>query len=124
MVEACEDAVGTELSVYDEFPKSADIPAVIIKSEDNNGIGDHVSFSPVSNRYKMVVMIFVGQVDELSATKTIRELVTTGSPLRTAIEDIDFNGYGWIRIEKAGTGETALGSGRCKYARLSLDVQN
>jgi hypothetical protein len=122
--DACDDAVGTELNVYDEFPKSADIPALIIKSDDQNAIGDHTSFSPISNRWRLLVMIFVGQVDELSATKTVRELITPGSDLRTAIEDIDFNGYGWVRIDKASVGETALGTGRCKYARLALDVQN
>lgn len=122
--DACDDTVGTEINVYDEFPKSADIPALVIKSDEQGAIGDHVSFSPVSNRYKLVVMIFVGQVDELSATKTIRELITPGSKLRTAIEDVDFNGYGWVRVDRANIGETALGTGRCKYARLALDVQN
>lgn len=121
--DACDNAVGLELNIYDEFPKSADIPALVIKSDEAGAISYHTSFSPSSARWKLVVMIFVGQVDELSATKTVRELITPGSELITALEDIDFDGYGWVRVDRAGVGETALGTGRCKYARLALDVQ-
>ncbi len=121
--DACDGAVGTELSVYDEFPKSADIPALVIKSDEQGAINYHIAFGSTSARWRLVVMIFIGQVDELSATKTVRELITPGSPLLTAIEDIDFDGYGWVRVDRAGVSETALGTGRCKYARLVLDVQ-
>lgn len=122
--DACDSVIGLKLNVYDGLPKGPDLPALCLRSDEQSAIDDyHVAFCSTSARYRLLAMVFVGQVDELSATKRIREIVSPGSELITALEDITFNGTGWVMAQRAGVGETTLASGRCKYGRIPLIVQ-
>ena len=119
----CRTVVGEDWNIDDDFPKSIVPPAIVLKADDQNAVDYHVAFSSTSGRLRLILMLFAGQVNERSAEDVIRELISPGSDLIQALEDITFDGYGWVRVEKAGKGETALGSGRAKMARLALTIQ-
>jgi hypothetical protein len=122
--DACDSVMGLELSVYDGLPKGPDLPALCLKPDDQSAISNyHVAFCSTSARYNLIAMVFVGQVVELEAVKRIREIISPGSALITALEDITFNGSGWVMAQKAGVGETALATGRCKFGRIPLLIQ-
>lgn len=123
IADAIRTLLGDDWNVDDDFPKSIVPPAIVLKADDQNAVDYHTGFSSASGRLRLILMLFAGQVNERPAEDIIRELISPGSDLIQALENVTFDGFGWVRVDKAGKGETALGGGRAKMARLALTVQ-
>lgn len=110
------------LNTYSYVPRSIVPPAAIVQPAPHRTI----DYTQVEGRgtfalWRFSVMIVVGQVDEEVAQTQAGDLITPGSPLIRAIQDLKLNGY--AQVLEGGIAQMMFDQGLYTYAELTVVVK-
>ena len=110
------------LNTYSYVPRSIVPPAAIVQPAPHRTI----DYTQVEGRgsfalWSFNIMIVVGQVDEEVAQTQAGNLITPGSPLITAIQNIKLNGY--AQVLQGGISQMMFDQGLYTYAELTVIVK-
>jgi hypothetical protein len=110
------------LNTYNYVPRSIIPPAAIVQPAPHRTI----DYTQVEGRgsfalWRFNIMIVVGQVDEEAAQEQAGDLITPGSPLIRALQDIKLNGY--AQVIEGGISQMMFDQGLYTYAELSVVVK-
>lgn len=109
-------------NTYSYVPRSLVPPATILQPAPHRTI----DYTQVEGRgnfalWRFNVMIVVGQVDEEAAQIEAGDIITPGSTLIRAIQDIKGNGY--AQVLEGGISQMMFDQGLYTYAELSVIVK-
>lgn len=110
------------LNTYSYVPRSIVPPAAIVQPAPHRTI----DYTQVEGRgsfalWRFNIMIVVGQVDEEVAQTQAGNLITPGSPLIAAIQNIKLNGY--AQVLEGGISQMMFDQGLYTYAELTVIVK-
>jgi hypothetical protein len=110
------------LNTYSYVPRSIVPPAAIVQPAPHRTI----DYTQVEGRgsfalWRFNIMIVVGQVDEEAAQTQAGNLITPGSPLIAAIQNIKLNGY--AQVLEGGISQMMFDQGLYTYAELTVIVK-
>lgn len=110
------------LNTYSYVPRSVVPPAAIVQPAPHRTI-DYTQVEGKSTfaLWRFNIMIVVGQVDEEAAQTQAGDLITPGSPLIRAIQDLKFNGY--AQVLEGGISQMMFDQGLYTYAELNVIVK-
>lgn len=110
------------LNTYSYVPRSIVPPAAIVQPAPHRTI----DYTQVEGRgsfalWRFNIMIVVGQVDEEAAQTQAGDLISPGSPLIAAIQNIKLNGY--AQVLDGGISQMMFDQGLYTYAELTVVVK-
>jgi hypothetical protein len=110
------------MNTYSYVPRSIIPPAAIVQPAPHRTI----DYTQVEGRgnfalWRFNIMIVVGQIDEEVAQAQAGDIITPGSPLIRAIQDIKTNGY--AQVLDGGISSMMFDQGLYAYAELSVIVK-
>jgi hypothetical protein len=109
-------------NTYSYVPRSIIPPALIVQPTPHRTI----DYTQVEGRgtfalWRFNIMIVIGQVDEEVAQTQAGDIITPGSPLIRAIQDIKGNGY--AQVLDGGISSMMFDQGLYTYAELNVIVK-
>lgn len=110
------------LNTYSYVPRSIVPPAAIVQPAPHRTI-DYTQAEGRSTfaLWRFNIMIVIGQVEEEAAQTQAGDLITPGSALIRAIQDLKFNGY--AQVLEGGISQMMFDQGLYTYAELNVVVK-
>lgn len=120
--DACR-TLADNVSVRYYIPRSISPPTSVILPQFPTV--QYLNLSPgESAQWNMIVMYFVGQINEETAQDQTGEMISPGSKLLRALNDAQIRpGYGSVSVSEASLSEMKIGSAVFSYARLDVAVR-
>lgn len=110
------------VNTYDYVPRSITPPAVIVQPSPNRTIDYQVvQGRGVFAKWRFNVMIVIGQVSEEDAQKQAGDLVSPGSGLITALNNMTLTS-GYAQVESGNIAQMMFDQGLYTYAELSVFI--
>jgi len=112
-----------EINVSDFFPKSPP-PSPSLVVQPGTPVGDPIqAMNSTTAKWQFVVMLLVSQVNEESAQIKIGDMISPGSTLVEAINNIgDDSGFLRAKVTNMSISEVQYATTMYAYGRLSVEV--
>lgn len=108
-----------DINVYYYTPRTLTPPAVIVQPAHRT-ISYLQAQSSRLAQWNFIVLVIIGQVDEIAAQEQAGELISPGSPLIQAFNDVKLNGY--VQVTEGSIAEVTIGGGVYTHVQLSVTV--
>ena len=121
--DAMRDLFSDEINVSDFFPKSPP-PSPSLVIQPGTPVGDPIqAMNSSTARWQFIVMLLVSQVNEESAQLKIGDMISPGSTLVEAINNIgDDSGFLRAKVTNMSISEVQYATTMYAYGRLTVEV--
>lgn len=118
---AAVQAYSSDLNVYYYVPRTLVPPAVIVQPNPTHTISYLQAQSSILAEWNFHVLLVIGLLDETAAQEQAGELVSPGSPLVAALDNISLPN-GFSKVTEGAISEMQFGNGLHTYVQLSVVV--
>jgi hypothetical protein len=112
------------LNVYYYVPKTLVPPAAIVQPRTRDTTINYMQVHGGGGlaKWSFNVMFVIGQPDEEAAQEEAGRLISPGSPLIRAVQNIKLPSGGFAQVTTGGIAEMAFNQGLYTSAQLSVDI--